>query len=55
MKDFDTESLATALIAIIGGLMNQYWIGGRKMAYERVWIRFSNALLDGIQKEERDK
>ena len=55
MKDFDTESLATALIAIIGGLMNQYWIGGRKMDYERVWIRFSNALLDGIQKEERDK
>jgi len=55
MKDFDTESLSSTLIAIIGGLMNQYWIGGRTMDYERVWIRFSHALLDGIQKEVRDK
>jgi AcrR family transcriptional regulator len=51
MKGFDTESLASTLIAIIGGLMNQYWIGGREMDYETVWIRFCHALLDGIQKE----
>lgn len=55
MKNIDSESLPFTLIAIIEGLMNQYWISERKIDYERIWIQFSNALLEGIQKEAEKK
>ena len=51
MKNFDTESLSSTLIALIGGIVNQYWIGEAKHDYEKMWIDFSYALLGGIQKE----
>lgn len=51
MKNFDTESLSSTLIALIGGLINQYRIGEEKIDYEKMWTGFSHALLDGIQKE----
>ena len=55
MKNIDSESLSSTLIAIIEGLMNQYWISERKIDYERIWIQFSHALLEGIQEEVREK
>jgi len=51
MKDFDSESLSSSLIALIEGLMNQYWISGKKIDYEKIWTQFSKALLEGIQRE----
>jgi len=51
VKNIDSESLSSALIAIIEGLMNQYWISERKLDYERIWIQFSKALLEGIQED----
>jgi len=51
MKNIDSGSLSSALIAIIEGLMNQYWISERTLDYERIWIQFSKALLEGIQEE----
>jgi hypothetical protein len=50
MKDFDSESLSSSLIALIEGLMNQYWISGKKIDYEKIWIQFSKALLEGIRR-----
>lgn len=55
MKNVDTESLSSTLIALIGGLVSQYWIGERKMDYEKMWVHFSHALLDGIGKEGGEK
>ena len=55
MKDFDTEILSSTLIALIGGIVNQYWISEGKTDYEKMWIDFSHVLLGGIQKEEEKK
>ena len=55
MKNIDSESLSSTLIAIIEGLMNQYWISERKIDYKRIWIQFSHALLEGIQEEAGEK
>jgi len=55
MKNIDSESLSSTLIAIIEGLMNQYWMSEKEMDYERIWIQFSKALLEGIQKEAEKK
>ena len=51
MKDIDSKSLSSSLIAVIEGLMNQYWISGKKIDYEEIWAQFSKALLEGIQGE----
>ena len=55
MRNIDSESLSSALIAIVEGLMNQYWMSEKEMDYERIWIQFSKALLEGIQKEAEKK
>jgi len=55
MKNIDSESLSSTLISIIGGLMNQYWISERTLDYERIWIQFSKALLEGIREEVGEK
>jgi hypothetical protein len=38
------------ILALIIGIVNQYWLSGEKLDYRRVWKEFSNALLEGIQK-----
>ena len=51
LKRFDSKSLSTVMIALFTGLMNLYWISGKKMDYGKIWRVFSKALLEGIRKE----
>jgi AcrR family transcriptional regulator len=50
IRELDSESLSSSILALIIGLVNQYWLSGGKLDYRRVWKEFSNALLEGIQK-----
>ena len=51
LRKFDSKSLSTVMIALFSGLMNLYWISGKKMDYGKIWRVFSKALLEGIRKE----
>ena len=48
LRKLDFESLTVVLVALIEGILTQYWLSGRKLDYERVWKSFSDALLNGV-------
>lgn len=51
MKSFDTESLSISLVALIEGLTEMNTIFKKNLNYEKIWLTFARALLQGIQKE----
>ena len=48
IRKLDYESLTVILVALIEGLITQYWLSGKKLDYGRIWRSFADTLLNGL-------
>jgi len=48
IRKVDLESTATIVVAVVEGILNQYWHSGKTLDYERVWRSFCDSFLKGI-------
>jgi AcrR family transcriptional regulator len=49
IRPLDTDSLAYSLVALVDGILTQYWLSGDSLDYRRVWRETCAVLLQGIR------
>ena len=47
-RKIDPESTSTIIVAVVEGILNQYWQSGKTLDFERVWRSFCDSFLKGI-------
>ncbi len=47
-RRIDLESTSTIIVAVVEGILNQYWQSEKTLDYERVWRSFCDTFLNGI-------